>query len=69
MNKSAGYKPAPGYPYNPIFGYGRNYPCFCGSSKKFKKCCMLRQDRVVKKSIARELTVRMSKFKKENSLI
>jgi Protein of unknown function (DUF1186)/SEC-C motif len=25
---------------NPFRGIGRNYPCPCGSGKKFKKCCL-----------------------------
>ena len=25
---------------NPFQGVGRNYPCPCGSGKKFKKCCL-----------------------------
>ena len=30
-------------PYrNPFRGVGRNYPCPCGSGKKFKKCCLRR---------------------------
>ncbi len=24
--------------------WGRNWPCFCGSGLKFKKCCLLCQD-------------------------
>lgn len=27
----------------PILSIGRNDPCPCGSSKKFKKCCYLKQ--------------------------
>ncbi|WOH54592.1 SEC-C metal-binding domain-containing protein [Bradyrhizobium sp. sBnM-33] len=25
---------------NPWRNVGRNYPCPCGSGKKFKKCCL-----------------------------
>jgi hypothetical protein len=26
--------------WNPLLKYERNFPCFCGSGIKFKKCCM-----------------------------
>lgn len=25
---------------NPLKGLSRNDPCFCGSGKKYKKCCL-----------------------------
>ncbi len=26
--------------WNPLLGYPRNFPCHCGSQKKFKHCCV-----------------------------
>lgn len=34
------YKPKPGFSWNPLKGFPRNSPCFCGSGRKFKKCCV-----------------------------
>jgi hypothetical protein len=30
----------PGASWNPYLKYPRNKSCYCGSSKKFKKCCL-----------------------------
>jgi hypothetical protein len=38
--KLTGRKPIPGYVFNPLKGYPRNEPCFCGSGLKAKKCCL-----------------------------
>ena len=58
-----GYKPAPGFAYNPLLSYPRNDECFCGSKKKFKKCCLDKIPRVVKKSDAKKYSNYMkSKF-------
>jgi hypothetical protein len=39
--KQAEAEPAESEPYrNPLRGVGRNDPCPCGSSKKFKHCCL-----------------------------
>lgn len=29
-----------GNKWNPLLKYPRNEPCYCGSNKKFKKCCL-----------------------------
>lgn len=29
-----------GLAWNPLLGYPRNFPCHCGSQKKFKHCCV-----------------------------
>lgn len=34
------YVPTEGHAWNPTTGWPRNAPCFCGSTKKFKKCCL-----------------------------
>ncbi len=61
------YKPKPGYTFNPAFGWGRNDKCLCGSGKKFKKCCLLKQGRVVSKAHAKQISLRMSAMRKESS--
>lgn len=35
-----GYVPVEGSAWNPLQKYPRNEPCYCGSGKKFKKCCL-----------------------------
>jgi len=32
--------PQPGNSWNPMKSHPRNALCFCGSDKKFKKCCL-----------------------------
>ncbi len=32
--------PLKGFAFNPLATLPRNEPCFCGSGKKFKKCCL-----------------------------
>jgi hypothetical protein len=32
---------------NPLLGYPRNEPCWCGSGRKAKVCCLPRQPRVI----------------------
>lgn len=34
------YVPKPGMVPNPMLGYERNTPCWCGSGAKAKKCCL-----------------------------
>jgi len=38
------WAPSEGPAVNPYKGVGRNDPCPCGSGKKFKKCCIGKQD-------------------------
>jgi uncharacterized protein YecA (UPF0149 family) len=35
--RSTGYKPMPGYSFNPLRSF-RNIPCPCGSNRKAKRC-------------------------------
>lgn len=35
-----GYVPQIGNKWNPILKYPKNESCYCGSGKKFKKCCL-----------------------------
>lgn len=35
-----GYVPEAGFKWNPILKYPKNESCYCGSGKKFKKCCL-----------------------------
>jgi len=54
-NKQYGTKPKEGFVYNPIFKYPRNLKCFCGTDKKFKKCCLRLMPKVVSKEKAEEM--------------
>jgi len=47
--KPAQYIPPPGYERNPMLRYPKNYPCFCDSKKKFKKCCLRKLKNVIPK--------------------
>lgn len=40
----------PGWAHNPALKYPQNYPCFCGSGAKFKRCCFQKLPRYVKES-------------------
>ncbi len=54
-HRQMGYVPKDGMAHNPLKGYPRNYPCVCGSEKKFKKCCMDKMKGTVKNSEAPRL--------------
>jgi len=47
---SIAYRPKDDSMFNPNRKYPRNLPCPCQSGKKFKKCCLLNQPMVVKKT-------------------
>lgn len=34
-----GWIPTPGFAWNPLRDFPVNSPCFCGSERKFKRCC------------------------------
>jgi len=53
------YKPAKGHTHNPIFKHPRNSPCFCGSGKKFKHCCLKTCPAYVPDDLARQIKERM----------
>lgn len=38
--KNYRYKPDAGNAWNPLKGFPRNNPCFCGSEIKAKHCCL-----------------------------
>lgn len=38
----------PGWAHNPALKYPPNYPCFCGTGQKFKKCCLSKLPRYVR---------------------
>lgn len=40
QKKIFGRIPLAGHTWNPLKNFPRNEPCFCGSGKKFKKCCL-----------------------------
>lgn len=50
-----GFAPAEGRAWNPLRDYPRNLPCFCGSKKKFKKCCLAKMGDTVKAEDAAKL--------------
>jgi uncharacterized protein YecA (UPF0149 family) len=39
--------------WNPIQDLPRNKPCFCDSGKKFKKCCLPNQPKLMEIELAR----------------
>lgn len=47
--KHRGYYPAQGFAFNPYLKYPRNKECYCGSDKKYKKCCLLTEPIVIQK--------------------
>jgi len=49
------YVPARGRVFNPLRGYPRNKPCFCGSKKKFKKCCLQKMPDTITKEEDKKL--------------
>jgi hypothetical protein len=50
------YTPKPGFAFNPaVTRIGRNEPCPCKSGKKFKKCHLATQMRVIPAEAAAEL--------------
>lgn len=62
--KKSVYKPVDGYAWNPIFQHmKRNDLCLCGSGAKWKKCCMTKQPRVVKKHVADSMPERIARMR------
>lgn len=51
-----------GFAWNPLKQWPRNLTCFCGSKKKFKKCCMPRIRDLVTEKEAEELKILMHDF-------
>ena len=49
------YKPDAGNAWNPLKGYPRNNPCFCGSTIKAKHCCLPRVLEYCGAKVAKEL--------------
>ena len=54
MGKNYVYSPTHGLVFNPLRNWPRNAQCFCGQPKKFKKCCYLRLNWVIKPEDARK---------------
>jgi len=62
--KNKRFLPKEGYAWNPLFQMmERNEPCLCGSGDKWKKCCMPKQPRVVKKSVADSMPERVAQMR------
>jgi len=53
------WKPLEGRDWNPLLNYPRNNPCFCGSGKKFKKCCLVNMPRTCSTRLAKDLAVQV----------
>lgn len=49
------FKLAEGWSYNPLSSYPRNDPCFCGSLKKSKKCCLNRIPKAIPQELAKQM--------------
>lgn len=47
------HKLRPEWDYNPLSSYPRNDPCFCGSGKKSKKCCLNKIPKAVPKELVK----------------
>lgn len=47
-----GVKPMSDFEFNPLLKYPRNETCYCGSSKKFKKCCLPNELKAIPASAA-----------------
>lgn len=45
--RTVAYRPMPGWTQNPLKGFPRNNPCFCGSKTKAKRCCIPKLDMVM----------------------
>lgn len=55
------YKPKKGLIWNPLRGYPRNLPCFCGKTdKKAKHCCLPR----ILPAIPQEEALKLSQYMK-----
>lgn len=62
--KNRRWLPREGYAWNPLFAHmERNEPCLCGSGRKWKKCCMASQPRVVTQNVADHMVLRIEKMK------
>lgn len=54
--------PLPGYAWNPARDFPRNHECFCGSKKKFKKCCDGTLDDVIPKDKVEKIKQFLKEF-------
>jgi hypothetical protein len=64
VGKNKRFLPKEGYAWNPLFSMiERNDPCLCGSGTKWKKCCMMKHPRVVKKHIADSMPERVAQMR------
>ena len=50
------HKLEPGQKLNPLKAFPKNAPCFCGSQRKAKKCCIPRQSWAVSEGAAQKVT-------------
>lgn len=66
--KNKRFLPKEGYAWNPLFSMmERNEPCLCGSGNKWKRCCMPKQPRVVKKHVADGMFEKVMQMKCKNA--
>lgn len=66
--KNKRWLPLEGYVWNPVLAVMKpNEKCLCGSGRKWKKCCLQQQPRVVKKAVAEAMMPRIQAMKDRNA--
>lgn len=70
QGKNRRWLPKDGYAWNPLLAMmGRNDLCLCGSRRKWKKCCMASQPRVVTQNVADHMTLRVESMKAKRDAV
>lgn len=61
-------KPREKFKFNPFLKYPRNETCYCGSGKKYKKCCMANEPAAIPEDVVPRATKLIKKIraKKKN---
>ncbi len=55
------WSPAENRVWNPLRDFPRNMPCFCGSTTKFKRCCMSKLEDTIEPQQLAPLKAAMAK--------
>lgn len=63
--KTGKYEPKKGYDWNPFLKYPRNEPCYCGSKKKYKLCCIKTDALAIDSKIAKKAKPLIQKIKED----
>lgn len=61
--------PMDGYGWNPLNSYPVNMMCFCGSGKKFKKCCQSKIPKCLPNSLVRQMTAEIDPFTRARIMV